>query len=510
MKLLIGQPHRRVDLVGNFRELRETQGKIRQQNQERCLADFKKITGCKMPVAAQRDFMDFLVIDDDKTFRDATSFLIDEAGHYAEGVASGQMGLSTLKEDKFDAVLLDVNLGSENGLDLLLEIQKQFPQLPVVMFTAQGSVKVAVEAMRRGAVDFLEKPFQRGQFITVLARLQRLNQMTRRIERLEEQVIETKSQSLEPIFDFATPTMQGVMDVLFRAAKTPASILILGESGTGKSVAARAVHGESHLADKPFVTVSCPSLSKELLESELFGHVKGSFTGAIKDHWGKVKAAEGGTLFLDEIGDLPMEIQPKLLRLLQEREYERLGENVTRQANLRIIAATNRNLKKRVAEGLFREDLYFRLNVITVEMPPLRARDGDLIRFAEYYEKFFAQQCGRSLNGLSTEAIAYIRAYPWPGNLRELRNAIERAVILTKGESLSPEDFPVELRGLTEVSNGDGELLPQIGSRMSLETLEDAHLRKILELTPSLSEAAEILGIDQATLYRKRKKIGLK
>ena len=218
--------------------------------------------------------MDFLVIDDDKTFRDATCFLIEEAGHYAEGVESGQLGLNWLKEDKWDAVLLDVNLGRENGLDVLVEIQKQFPQIPVVMFTAQGSVKIAVEAMRRGAVDFLEKPFQREQFMTVLARLQRLRQMSQRIERLEQEVTETKAQSLEPIFDFTTPAMREVMDVLLRAAKTPASILILGESGTGKSVAARAVHEKSHLADKPFVTVSCPSLSKELLESELFGHVR--------------------------------------------------------------------------------------------------------------------------------------------------------------------------------------------------------------------------------------------
>jgi NtrC-family two-component system response regulator AlgB len=453
--------------------------------------------------------MDFLVIDDDKTFRDATCFLIEEAGHYAEGVESGCIGLDWLKEDKWDAVLLDVSLGRENGLDVLLEIQKQFPPVPVVMFTAQGSVKTAVEAMRRGAVDFLEKPFHREQFVTVLARLQRLNQMSRRIERLEQEVTETKSQSLEPIFDFTTPAMQEAMDILMRAAKTPASILIFGESGTGKSVAARAVHEKSHLADKPFVTVSCPSLSKELLQSELFGHVKGSFTGAFKDHWGKVKAAEGGTLFLDEIGDLPMEIQPKLLRLLQEREYERLGENVTRTANIRVIAATNRDLKKRVAEGLFREDLYFRLNVIAVEMPPLRSRDGDLIRFAGHYEKFFAEQCARNLDGLSPEAVACIRAYSWPGNLRELRNAIERAVILAKSEKLFPEDFPAELRGQSAATISAGESLPQIGSQISLEKLEEAHMRKILEQTPSLTEAAEILGIDQATLYRKRKKIGL-
>jgi NtrC-family two-component system response regulator AlgB len=453
--------------------------------------------------------MDFLVIDDDKTFRDATCFLIEEAGHYAEGVDSGQLGLNWLKEDKWDAVLLDVNLGPENGLDVLVEIQKQFPRIPVVMFTAQGSVRIAVEAMRRGAVDFLEKPFQREQFTTVLARLQRIRQMSQRIERLEQEVTENKTHRLEPIFDFNTPAMKEVMDILMRAARTPASVLILGESGTGKSVAARVIHEKSHLADKPFVTVSCPSLSKELLESELFGHVKGSFTGALRDHWGKVKAAEDGTLFLDEIGDLPMEIQPKLLRLLQEREYERLGENVTRTTNLRIIAATNRDLKKRVAEGLFREDLYFRLNVITVEMPPLRVRDGDLIRFAEHYEKFFAEQCGRHVSGLSPEAVACIRAYAWPGNLRELRNAIERAVILAQHESISPEDFPAELRGDNTPIFVADQSLPQVGSLISLERLEEAHLRKILERTPSLSEASEILGIDQATLYRKRKKIGL-
>ena len=381
--------------------------------------------------------------------------------------------------------------------------------MPVVVFTAQGSIKIAVEAMRRGAVDFLEKPFQREQFMTVLARLQRLRQMSQRIERLEQEATETKAQTPEPIFDFTTPAMREVMEILLRAAKTPASILIYGESGTGKSVAARAVHVKSHLADKPFVTVSCPSLSKELLESELFGHVKGSFTGAIKDHWGKVKAAEGGTLFLDEIGDLPLEIQPKLLRLLQEREYERLGENETRTANLRVIAATNRDLKKRVAEGLFREDLYFRLNVIAVEMPPLRTRDGDLIHFAEHYEKFFAEQCGRKIEGLSPEAIGCIRAYSWPGNLRELRNAIERAVILTKGQKLSPEDFPADLRGQSTTAGATGENLPQVGAMISLEKLEEAHLRKVLEHTPSLTEAAEILGIDQATLYRKRKRIGL-
>src|SRR6267154_431990 len=317
--------------------------------------------------------MDFLVIDDDKTFRDATSLLIDAEGHYAESADSGKLGLELLNEEKFDVVLLDLNLGPEKGLDVLDQILKGQPNLPVIIFTAQGNIKNAVEAMRRGAVDFLEKPFSREQFHLVLARVRRFHELSKSIERLEQQVKESNAQSPELLLDSSLPLMSELMETLLRAAKTPASILIMGESGSGKSVIARAVHQQSHLADKPFVTVSCPSLSKELLESDLFGHVKGAFTGAVRDHWGKVKVAAGGTLFLDEIGDLPLEIQPKLLRLLQEREYERLGENVTRQADLRIIAATSRDLKQRIADGLFREDLYFRLNVIAVEMPPLRS-----------------------------------------------------------------------------------------------------------------------------------------
>ena len=453
--------------------------------------------------------MDFLVIDDDKTFRDATCLLIDSEGHYAESACSGQLGLMELKEGKFDAVLLDLNLGAEKGLDILEQILKRQPNLPVIIFTAQGSVKNAVEAMRRGAVDFLEKPFTREQFHLVVARVQRFHQLNQNIERLEREIKDSNAQSPEILLDSSTSPMNEVMDTLLRAAKTPASILLLGESGTGKSVVARAVHQQSHLADKPFITVSCPSLSKELLESELFGHVKGAFTGALRDHWGKVKAAGGGTLFLDEIGDLPLEIQPKLLRLLQEREYERVGENVTRQAEVRIIAATSRDLKKRVAEGAFREDLFFRLNVITAEMPALRQRQGDLIRFAGHFFKHFAALCGRHLEGFSDEASGAISAYTWPGNLREMRNAIERAVIMARGNKINLEDLPAELRGQPPTGSNGGDGALQIGALVSMEQLEEAHIRKVLERTSNLAEAAQVLGIDQATLYRKRKKIGL-
>lgn len=467
--------------------------------------------------------MDFLVIDDERSIRDATCMLIDDEGHYAEPVVNSASALTRLKEEKYDAILLDLRLGTENGLDVLDVLVKQHPQIPVVMFTAQGTVKTAVEAVRRGALDFLEKPFTREEFRAVLARLNRFRQMSQRIETLEKEVKEVRQQSgPEPRFDFATPAMKSVMDVLMRAAKAPAAILILGESGTGKSVVARAVHDNSHLRDKPFVTVSCPSLSKELLQSDLFGHVKGAFTGAIKDTWGKIKQAEGGTLFLDEIGELPLEIQPQLLRLLQEREYERVGETVTRKADVRIIAATNRDLKECVKNRTFREDLYFRLNVISVEMPPLRQRQDDLMSFAEHYTHHFADQVGRKVQNISPTARQRILSYPWPGNLRELRNAIERAVILSTTEELEANDLPAEVHAAHPASGSGGSIsyaptgMGQTGvasadsfAGMTLEQLEEMHIKRTLETAASLAEAAVILGIDQATLYRKRKKLGI-
>ncbi len=446
--------------------------------------------------------MDILIIDDEKIIRDAASQLVDDQGHYAETADSRETALIALKESTYDLALLDVNLGPDDGLDVLAEIQKRNPGLPVVVFTAAATIKTAVEAMRRGAIDFLEKPFTPAQLAIVLSRVQKHRQLARQVVELQSQVA---THTPEPLFESETPSMNAVLDVLFRAAATPASVLILGESGTGKSVIARAVHQRSNRADKPLVTVNCPSLSRELLESDLFGHVRGSFTGAMKDHWGKVKAAEGGTLFLDEIGELPLEIQPKLLRLLQDREYERLGENTTRTADVRIIAATNRDLAKEVAAGRFREDLFYRLNVITVTMPPLRERPQDLLRFGEEYLKFFARQCGRTVKGFDADTRKRLMAHNWPGNLRELRNAIERAVILSQGQLLTSLDLPT----LHSSANGEDGSRPAVGEMVSLEDLEAAHIKAVLVRTPSLASAAEVLQIDQATLYRKRKRLGL-
>jgi two-component system, NtrC family, response regulator AlgB len=449
--------------------------------------------------------MDILIVDDEKIIRDAASQIVEDAGHYAETASNAETALRSLKESPYDLVLLDVNLGSDNGLEVLAEIQRLHPNLTVVVFTAAATVQVAVEAMRLGALDFLEKPFTRQQLSIVLARVQKHGKLVKKVVELQTQV---SNQSPEAVFESANSEVTKVLDILFRSAGTSASILILGESGTGKSVAARAVHQRSQRADKPFITVNSPGLSRELVESELFGHAKGAFTGAVRDQWGKVKAAESGTIFLDEIGELPLDLQAKLLRLLQDREYERVGETTTRTADVRIIAATNRDLRRAVEEGTFREDLFYRLNVITVEMPPLRRRPEDLLHFAEEYLQFFATQFARPVKGFSTDARQHILTHIWPGNLRELRNAIERAVILAQGKEVTAQDLPTA-SGSSRSSVVQDNDMPLVGTAVSLEELENAHIKALVKSLPSLADVAHVLGIDQATLYRKRKKLGM-
>jgi NtrC-family two-component system response regulator AlgB len=296
--------------------------------------------------------------------------------------------------------------------------------------------------------------------------------------------------------------MREVLDLAFKTAATEATILMRGESGTGKGVLARAIHARSQRAGAPFVTVHCPSLSAELLESELFGHVQGAFTGAIRDTIGKVAAADGGTLFLDEIGDLPLALQPKLLRLLQERCYERVGETQTRAGNVRVLAATNRDLETEIAAGRFREDLFYRLNVIEVTVPPLRQRPADILPLADHLLRFFARQNGKHIAGFGDAVRQAICSYSWPGNIRELRNAVERAAILANEDLVAPGNLPAQ------VVRGERAAAVSPDS-MTLEQIEAEHIRRILGATSTIEEAAQKLGIDPSTLYRKRKRYGI-
>ena len=452
--------------------------------------------------------MDILVVDDEVTIREAALQLIEDAGHYAEPASDLETAMAALTSTTFDLVLLDLHLGDENGLDVLRRIREKFPRLSVVMFSGLATIAGAIEATRVGAIDFLEKPFTRDQLAVVLQRVRHVRDLEARVETLS---VEAAGQEPELRYQSQSPKMREILDVLTRAAPSTASILLLGESGTGKSTVAREIHARSNRKDKPFVTINCPALSRELLESELFGHVRGAFTGAVKDTRGKVHAADGGTLFLDEIGELPKEIQPKLLRLLQDWEYERVGENTTRRADVRVIAATNRVIEEEVREGRFREDLFFRLNVISVELPTLRDRREDIVGFATSYLEFFAARYASGVSGFSAAATALLESYPWPGNLRELRNAIERAVILARGKKIESIDLPnTATRPLRLDGNNDpSSVQVRLGGDFSLQEIEDAHLLHVIETTPTLAAASQVLGIDEATLYRKRKRLDL-
>jgi two-component system, NtrC family, response regulator AlgB len=443
--------------------------------------------------------MRILIVDDEPGIRKTTRIAIETAGHQAAEAPNSARALKALEEEPFDVAFVDLKLGTEDGLELLAKLLKAQPTLHVVMFTAYANIATAVEAMRRGAYDFVPKPFTPDQIRGILAKIEKTKALQTRVRSLES---ELASESPPLDLESAEPSAQQAIQIAFKAAETPANILILGPSGTGKSVLAREVHKRSAQRDAAFVTVNCPSLSRELLESDLFGHVKGSFTGAVSDTMGKVAAADGGTLFLDEIGEMPLEIQPKLLRLLQEREYERLGEAKVRRANVRVIAATNRSLADDVKAGKFREDLFYRLNVISVVMPGLRDRPADLVQLAENYRKFFAARLGKRVTAFAPEVLAAFQGYRWPGNLRELRNVIERAAILAADETIQLRDLPDEFR--SQPASGIA-----VGSRVTIDDLEAEHIRRVLAIARNLEEAARTLGIDPATLYRKRQKLGL-
>jgi len=439
--------------------------------------------------------MRILVIDDEKNIRRTMAMALESMEHEVVCAASGAEAFREIRIAAFDAVFLDLKLHQENGLDTLGGILRMAPEAAVVIVTAFASIETAVEAMRLGAFDYLPKPCTPEQVRQLLAKVEKTKRLESRVAALESQ-LSAEAQEIDLSTD--SPLMQRVVDVSFKAANSDATVLLLGESGTGKSVLAKAMHVRSPRRSAGFVTVSCPSLSRELLESELFGHVKGAFTGALLDTQGKVAAAEGGTLFLDEIGDLPLEIQAKLLRLLQEREYERVGETRQRRANVRVISATNRDLELAVRDGRFREDLFYRLNVITIRLPPLRDRYQDLERIAKRQLEFFAQRGGKQFQGFTPAALDAMRSYQWPGNLRELRNLIERAVILGNGDQIDMDD-------LTEIVQTRAEL--RLGGKVTLEEIENEHMRRVISNSRTVDEAASVLGVDPATLYRRKKKL---
>ncbi len=444
--------------------------------------------------------MNILIIDDEASLRRTLRIALESMGHSVAEAGHSAQALELLGHRLFDLAFLDLRLAREQGLDVLPELLRLAPGLHVVIVTAYATIETAVEAMRRGAFDYLPKPFTPDGLRVALGRSAQVRRLTARVDELEDQV-----RSVVPEADLETrePAQRQALEVAFKAAASEAAVLLRGESGAGKGVLARAVHARSPRAAGPFVTVHCPSLSAELLESELFGHVRGAFTGAVRDTVGKVAAAEGGTLFLDEVGDLPPALQPKLLRLLQEKRYERVGETRTRVGDVRVVAATNRDLARMVAAGAFREDLFYRLNVIEVTLPPLRQRPRDVLPLADHLLAFFARAVTKALTGFTDEARAALERYPWPGNLRELRNAVERGAILAPGPLVGLADLPAAV-GAPPAGGA-----VEVGGRATLDQLEAEHIRRVLATTATMDEAAKVLGIDPSTLYRKRKRYGL-
>jgi NtrC-family two-component system response regulator AlgB len=441
--------------------------------------------------------LNILIVDDEINIRKTLAISLETDGHVVTAVSNARDAVSEAAKKSYDMAFVDLRLGADHGLNLIPELLAQSPWMRIVIITAHGSIDTAVETMKRGAADFLTKPFTPAQVQLVVDRVAKIRALELQVAGLEQIVGQSKG---EPILKTNNPAMQRAISLARQVALSDTTVLIRGESGTGKGVFARAIHAWSNRAGKPMATISSPSLSPQLLESELFGHARGAFTGAIRDNIGRIAASDGGTLFLDEIGDLPLDLQPKLLRFLQDREYERVGEARTRRADVRVIAATHVDLEEAVKSGKFREDLLYRIKVIQLDLPPLRERLEDMQMLAE---RFLGELKGtKPIVGFTPEAIEALKAYRWPGNLRELHNVIERAVFLCQDHLVGTAHLPTEFAGKTEPKE-------EIGDAVSLDKLEEIHIRRVLAKFKSLDEAAKVLGIDLATLYRKRKKFGL-
>jgi NtrC-family two-component system response regulator AlgB len=440
-----------------------------------------------------------LIVDDEKNIRSHLATYVRGLGHRAETAEDAATALGLLDRLEPDVVFSDVRMAGMDGLELLRETRRRRPEAVVVLMTAYGTVRGAVEAMRDGAYDYLVKPFDLDEVGLLLDRVLEVRTLRRENRELRRAV------EAPALLESANLAMRRVLQTARQAAASDATVLLEGESGTGKNVLAAAIHGWSPRAAGPFVVVSCTTLSEHLLESELFGHVKGAFTGAWKDHPGRLESARGGTVFLDEVGELPPDLQGKLLRFLEARRFERVGDTTTREVDVRIVAATNRDLAAEVRATRFRQDLFYRLEVIGLALPPLRARQEDLPALIDHLLATLCARHRRAPATLDPEARAALLAYPWPGNVRELLNALEHALVLSSGETLGAEDLPDHVLGPAPAAPPDAEP----AASLSLDELERRQVQAVLAEAATLEEAAARLGINPTTLWRKRKRWGL-
>ena len=430
-----------------------------------------------------------LVVDDEPNARAALRTILSEEGFEISEARDGEEGLAKLAEDSPDIVLADVRMPRLDGLGLLQKAKEQGSDATFVMMTAFAKVETAVEAMRLGAENYLVKPLDVSAVLVFIDKAIEKRRLVRETNSLRERVRERYK--LEGIVGEA-PELQAVYEVVKQAAATKATVLVLGESGTGKELIAQALHEQSPRKDKPFIKVACAALSETLLESELFGHERGSFTGAVGRKEGRFELADGGTLFLDEIGEISPAVQVKLLRALQTREFERVGGTQTVKVDVRVVAATNRDLAAEVKANRFREDLYYRLNVVAVTLPPLRRRRGDIPALAAHFLEKYGEAYGKKIKGLAPGTLNALLAHDWPGNVRELENAIERAVVLCKSSELTADDLPATLRGPRPAPRDAADLIP--GATLA-EIEREAILRTLEMVNGSTSRAAEMLAV---------------
>ncbi len=446
-----------------------------------------------------------LIVDDEQSMCELIDTDLRLRGMETAWRTSAAEALRTVQEEEFDVVLTDVRMPGTDGLQLCRQISDNRPDILVVVMTAFGSLETAVGAMRAGAYDFVTKPIEMDLLALTIERACKHSHLQNQV-RVLSQALSKAGRFGEMLGD--SPVMQGLYDQLARIADSEASVLITGESGTGKELVARSIHQNSRRADKPFVAVNCAALSETLLESELFGHAKGAFTDARTERKGLFLEAEGGTLLLDEMGEMPMAMQVKLLRALEENRVRPVGSDKEIPFDVRILTATNRDLESAVEEDRFREDLYYRINVIQVELPPLRARGTDVLLLSQHYVEQFAEKARKEIVGISEQAAEKLLSYSWPGNIRELRNIMERAVALTRYEKIAVDDLPEKIRNYQSSQVFIGGADPT-----ELVPMEEVERRYILHVLQTVGDnktlAARVLGLDRKTLYRKLKQYGV-
>jgi DNA-binding NtrC family response regulator len=438
-----------------------------------------------------------LVVDDDAAMRDYLREELEHERFRVETAGSARAGIERVKQGGIDLVVSDVKMPELDGLDLLREVREVHPAPHVITITAFGSIDTAIRAVKLGAFDYITKPFEIEQLVLVIEKALSETALRSEVARLREEV--SRSVRFDNIIG-RSRAMQEIFALIRRVSASQASVLITGESGTGKELVARAIHGHSPRAAHPFVAVNCAAIPETLLESDLFGYKRGAFTDARADKPGLFVEASGGTLFLDEIAELPLPLQPKLLRVLQEREVRPLGATKSERVDVRLLTATNRQLEKRLKDGSFREDLFYRLNVIHIALPPLRDRTEDVLPLAEHFLTRSAQRAGKALKGFKESTKKVLLAYAWPGNVRELENVVERAVALAEGEIVTPEDMPPPMR---DRKNQD-RLTTALAQGLTLDQLEREYIQRVLEAEGgNKTRAAQRLGLDRKTLYRK-------